>query len=113
MRGHGERKEGEMMQLLSIGGRRGMRGASMRGQIEAGGDMNQHCDGSQRVRYREVMTRINESGTRVQTQRLKRRGNGNQRRWFRNYYYQNQGTCVITISWPNEKVHRKQDGPKR
>jgi hypothetical protein len=42
--------------------------------------MNRHCDGFQRVRYREVMTRINESGTRVQTRKLKRRGNGNQRR---------------------------------
>jgi hypothetical protein len=53
------------MQLLSVGGRRGMHGASMRGQIEAGGDMNRHRDGFQRVRYQEVMTRINESGTRV------------------------------------------------
>jgi hypothetical protein len=32
------------MQLLSVGGRRGMHDASMRGQIEAGGDMNQHRD---------------------------------------------------------------------
>jgi hypothetical protein len=49
-----------------------MHGASMRGQIEAGGDMNPHRDGFQRVRYREVTTRINESGTRVQTRRSKR-----------------------------------------
>jgi hypothetical protein len=60
------------MQLLSVGGWRGMHGVSMRGQIEAGGDMNRHHDGFQRVRYREVTTRINESGTHVQTQRSKR-----------------------------------------
>jgi hypothetical protein len=59
------RKEGETMQLLSVGGRRGMHGASMRGQIEAGGHMNRHCDDFQRVGYQEVTTRINESGTRV------------------------------------------------
>jgi hypothetical protein len=54
-----------MMQLLSVGGRRWIHGASMRGQIEARGDMNRHHDSFQRVGYREVMTRINESGTRV------------------------------------------------
>jgi hypothetical protein len=72
------------MQLLSVGGRRGMHGASMRGQIEVGGDMNRHCDSFQRVRYREVTTHINESGTHVQTRRSKRRGNGNQRRYNNN-----------------------------
>jgi hypothetical protein len=70
------------MQLLSVGGRRGMHGASMRGEIEAGGDMNRHHDGFQRVGYREVMNQINESGMCVQTQRSNRRGNRNQRRWF-------------------------------
>jgi hypothetical protein len=40
-----------------------MHGASMRDQIEVGGDLNRHCDSFQRVGYREVMTRINESGT--------------------------------------------------
>jgi hypothetical protein len=34
--------------------------------------MNRHHDGFQRVRYQEVTTRINESGTHVQTQRSKR-----------------------------------------
>jgi hypothetical protein len=63
-----------------------MHGASMRGQIEARGDMNRHRDGFQRVGYQEVMTRISESGTHVQTRRSKRRGNRNQRRWFQNYY---------------------------
>jgi hypothetical protein len=53
--------------------------------------MNRHRDGFQRVGYREVTTRINESGTCVQTRRSKRRGNENQRRWFRNYYCRNQG----------------------
>jgi hypothetical protein len=53
--------------------------------------MNQHRDSFKRVGYREVTTCINESGTRVQTQRSKRRGNGNQRRWFQNYYCRNQG----------------------
>jgi hypothetical protein len=57
-----------------------MHGASMQGQIEAGGDMNRHRDGFQRVGYREVTTCINESGTRVQTWRSKRRGNRNQRK---------------------------------
>jgi hypothetical protein len=90
-----------------------MHGASMRGQIEARGDMNRHRDGFQRVRYREVTTRINESGTCVQTQRSKRRGNGNQRRWFQNYYCRNQGACVIAITWPSKKVGREQDGHKR
>jgi hypothetical protein len=90
-----------------------MHGASMQGQIEAGGDMNRHCDGFQSVRYREVTTRINESGTHVQTRRLNRRGNRNQRRWFQNYYYRNQGAYVIAITWPNQKVGREQDGPKR
>jgi hypothetical protein len=75
--------------------------------------MNRHCDCFQRVRYQEVMTRINECGASVQTQKLKRRGNGNQRRWFRNYYCRNQGACVIAITWPNQKVGREQDGPKR
>jgi hypothetical protein len=42
-----------------------MHGASMRGQTEVGGDMNRHRDGFQRVRYREVTTHINESGTHV------------------------------------------------
>jgi hypothetical protein len=65
------------MQLLLVGGRRGMHSALMRGQIEAGGDMNRHRDSFQRVGYREVMTRINESGTCVQTRRSKRQGNGN------------------------------------
>jgi hypothetical protein len=45
--------------------------------------MNQHRDGLQRVGYREVTTRINESGTHVQTRRSRRQGNGNQRRCFR------------------------------
>jgi hypothetical protein len=75
--------------------------------------MNRHRDSFQRVVYREVMTRINESGTRVQTRRSKRRGNGNQRRWFQNYYCRHQGACVITITWPNQKVGREQDRPKR
>jgi hypothetical protein len=75
--------------------------------------MNRHCDGFQRVRYREVTTRINESDMRIQTRRSKRRGNGNQRRWFQNYYYRNQGACVIVIIWPNKKVGREQDRPKR
>jgi hypothetical protein len=75
--------------------------------------MNQHRDNFQRVGYREVTTRINESGTRVQTQRSKRRGNGNQRRWFLNYYYRNQGACVIAITWSNQKVGRVQNMPKR
>jgi hypothetical protein len=48
--------------------------------------MNRHCDDFQRVGYREVMTRMNECGKRVQSRRSKRRGNGNQRRWFQNYY---------------------------
>jgi hypothetical protein len=48
-----------------------MHGASMRGQIEAGGDMNRHHDDFQRVGYREVMTRINESGISVQTPEIK------------------------------------------
>jgi hypothetical protein len=38
---------------------------------------NRHRDGFQRVGYREVTTCINESGTRVQTWRSKRRGNRN------------------------------------
>jgi hypothetical protein len=75
--------------------------------------MNQQCDGFQRVGYREVTPRINENGTRVQTQRSKKRGNENQRRWFRNYYCRNQGACVIAITWPNQKVSREQDMPKR
>jgi hypothetical protein len=75
-----------------------MHGASMRGYIEAGGDMNRHHDSFQRVGYREVTTHINESGTRVQTRRLKRRDNRNQRMWFQNYYCRNQGACVITIT---------------
>jgi hypothetical protein len=53
--------------------------------------MNRHYDDFQRVGYREVTTHINESGTRVQTQKSKRQGNGNERRWFQNYYCQNQG----------------------
>jgi hypothetical protein len=53
--------------------------------------MNRHRDGFQRVGYREVMTRINENGTRVQTRRSKKRGNRNQRIWFQNYYCRNQG----------------------
>jgi hypothetical protein len=73
-----------------------MHGASMRGQIEAGGDMNRHSDGFQRVGYQEVTTRLNESGTRVQTQRSKRRGNGNQRRWFQNYYCRYHGGHVLS-----------------
>jgi hypothetical protein len=68
-----------------------MHGASMRGQVEARGDMNRYRDGFQRVGYREVTTRINESGMRVQTRRSKRRGNENQRMWFQNYYCRNQG----------------------
>jgi hypothetical protein len=75
--------------------------------------MNRHRDGFQRVGYREVMTRINENGTRVQTRRSKKRGNRNQRIWFRNYYCRNQGACVIVITWPNQKVGREQDRPKR
>jgi hypothetical protein len=75
--------------------------------------MNRHHDGFQRVRHREDTTRINECGTCVQTRRSKRRGNGSQRRWFWNYYCQNQGAFVITITWPNQKVGREQDGPKR
>jgi hypothetical protein len=53
--------------------------------------MNRHHDGFQRVGHREDTTRINESGTCVQTQRSNRRGNGSQRRWFWNYYCRNQG----------------------
>jgi hypothetical protein len=75
--------------------------------------MNQHHDSFQRVGHQEDTTRINESGTRVQTWISKRRGNGSQRRWFRNYYCRIQGACVIAITWPNQKVGRKQDGPKR
>jgi hypothetical protein len=75
--------------------------------------MNRHHNCFQRVGYRGVTTRINESGTHVQTRGSKRRGNGNQRRWFQNYYCRNQGACVITITWPNQKVGREQDKPKR
>jgi hypothetical protein len=60
--------------------------------------MNRYCDGFQRVGYREVTTHINESGTHVQTQRSKRRGNGNQRRWFWNYCCQNQGGMCYHIN---------------
>jgi hypothetical protein len=60
--------------------------------------MNRHRDSFQRVGYQEVTTRINESGTRVQTRRSKRRGNENQRRRFQNYYCRNQGACVIVIT---------------
>jgi hypothetical protein len=69
--------------------------------------MNRHCDGFQRVRYREVTTHINESGTRVQTQKSKRRGNGNQRRWFRNYYCQNQGGMCY-----HHNLAKPEDGPQ-
>jgi hypothetical protein len=75
--------------------------------------MNRHRDSFQRVRYREITSRINESGTCVPTRKSKRRGNGNQRRWFWNYYCRNQGACVIGITWPNQKVGHEQDGPKR
>jgi hypothetical protein len=75
--------------------------------------MNRHRDSFQRVGYREVTTCINECGMRVQTRRSKRRGNGNQRRWFQNYYCRNKGACVIAITWPNQNVGREQDRPQR
>jgi hypothetical protein len=84
-----------------------MHGASMRGQIEAGGDMNHHRDGFQRVRYREDMTHINEIGTCVQTRRSKRRGNGNQRRWFWNYYCRNQGSMCY-----HHNLAKPEGGPR-
>jgi hypothetical protein len=74
--------------------------------------MNRHRDGFQRVGYREVTTRITESGTRVQTQRSKRRGNRNQRRWFRNYYCRNQGACVIAKTWPTRRWAANKICPK-
>jgi hypothetical protein len=43
----------------------------------AEGDMDQCCDGFQGVGYRKVMSHVNEGGMRVQTQRSKRRGDGN------------------------------------
>jgi hypothetical protein len=53
--------------------------------------MNRCCDGFQGVGYRKVTSRVNEGGMCVQTRRSKRRGDGNQRRWFQNYYCRNQG----------------------
>jgi hypothetical protein len=75
--------------------------------------MNRHCDGFQGVGYRKVTPHVNEGGMRVQNRRSKRRGDGNERRWFRNYYCRNQGACVITIIWLNQMVGHEQDGPKR
>jgi hypothetical protein len=63
-----------------------MHGASMQDKIKAKGDMNRRCDDFQGVGYRKVTSRVNEGGVRVQTQRSKRRGGRNQRRWFQNYY---------------------------
>jgi hypothetical protein len=75
--------------------------------------MNQRYDDFQGVRYRKVTPRVNEGGVHVQTRRSKRRGDGNQGRWFQNYYCRNQEACVIAIIWLNQKVGRKQDGLKR
>jgi hypothetical protein len=42
-----------------------------------------------------------------------RRGEAMERKeWFRNYYCQNQGACVIAIIWLGQKVGREQDGLK-
>jgi hypothetical protein len=107
------RKEGRGDDAVAIGLRKEIDARCVDARLNRGcRDMNRRRDGFQRVGYREVMTRINENGMHVQTQRSKSRGNGNQRRWFQNYYCQNQGACVIAITCPNQKVGREQDGPK-
>jgi hypothetical protein len=71
------RKEGRGDDAAAIGLRKEMDARCVDVRLNKGwGDMNQHHDGFQRDGHREDTTRINESGMHVQTQRLKRRGNG-------------------------------------
>jgi hypothetical protein len=57
--------------------------------------MNRHCDSFQRLRDRR--------GEAMET----REGG------FKIIIAKTRGACVIAIAWPNQKVGRKQDGPKR
>jgi hypothetical protein len=75
--------------------------------------MDRRCDSFQGIGYRNVTSRVNEGGVRVQIGDRRCEATETRKSGFGIIITKTWGACVIAIIWLDQKVGREQDELKR